>query len=60
MCRDDIAPSCAADALQGTRLVKTARKRVGIAALDETITEVMGLGLHELVESPYRKGTEKI
>ncbi len=59
MCKDEIAPPCAADALQGTRLVKTARKRVGIAALDDTLIDVMRLGLHE-VESPWRKSTEKI
>jgi hypothetical protein len=47
MGRDEVKPPCAADALQGTRLVEIDGKRVGITTLDETITKVMGLGLHD-------------
>jgi hypothetical protein len=47
MARDDVTPPCTADALQGTRLVEIDGKRVGITTLDETITEVMGLELHD-------------
>lgn len=50
MGRDETLPPCATDALQGTRLVEIEGKQVGIAALDETITEVMGLGLREDTE----------
>ncbi|MFA5220697.1 MAG: hypothetical protein WC391_00225 [Methanoregula sp.] len=45
--RENTLSPCAADALQGTRLIEIEGKDVGIAALDETITEVMDLGLRE-------------
>jgi hypothetical protein len=47
MGKEDALAPCAADMLIGVRQVEIGGKKVGIAGLDASITEVEALGLHD-------------